>query len=208
MRKRIPGHILEGGVLADGTVATAPVYNEHEVRAAAGLTMAAGTIAFCYAYFEKEFVPIKIVATLFFVDFLIRVTAGLMYSPTGIIAHWLKGRQEPMWVSAKPKQFAWTIGLGMSGAMTFITNTNITGLLPRTICLICIALMWMESVLGVCVGCELHGFLVKRGWATKDAAYELCAGGACDIVSEVEPLAVPAPPGARPVRDRPLVATG
>jgi hypothetical protein len=180
MAKRIPGILLEGA-LPDGTITRAPVYNEHEVRAAAGLTMAAGTVAFCYAYFDKEFLPIKVVSTLFFVDFLIRVTAGLMYSPTGILARALKGRAEPQWVSAKPKQFAWTIGLCMSGAMTIITNTNVTGLLPRTICLICIALMWMESVLGVCAGCEVHGLLVRRGWASKDEAFEICAGGACEI---------------------------
>ena len=41
--------------------------------------------------------------------------------------------------------------------------------------------MWMESVLGLCVGCEIHGFLVRRGWAKQDPAYEICAHGACEI---------------------------
>jgi hypothetical protein len=181
MAKRIPGRIIDS-VLDDGTVLRAPVYNEHEVRAAAGLTMAAGSVAFSYAYFEKEFLPIKVVSTLFFVDFLIRVTKGLMYSPTGVVAHALMRGREPQWVSAKPKRFAWTLGLAMSASMTVITNVNIRGTLPRTICLICIVLMWMESVLGVCVGCELHAFLVRRGWATKDEAFEVCAGGVCDVV--------------------------
>lgn len=177
----IPGLIIDS-VLDDGTVLRAPVYNEHEVRAAAGLTMAAGSVAFCYAYFEKEFLPIKVVSTLFFVDFLIRVTKGLMYSPTGLLAHALMRRREPQWVSAKPKRFAWSLGLVMSASMTVITNVNIHGTLPRTICLICIVLMWCEAVLGVCVGCELHAFLVRRGWATKDEAFEVCAGGVCDVV--------------------------
>ena len=34
----------------------------------------------------KEFVPIKVVTTFFFVDFLIRVTVGLRYSPIGVVA--------------------------------------------------------------------------------------------------------------------------
>ena len=52
--------------------------------------------------------------------------------------------------------------------MTVITNSGIRGPLPRTICLICLTLMWLESVLGLCVGCEIHALLVRRGWARAD----------------------------------------
>jgi hypothetical protein len=41
--------------------------------------------------------------------------------------------------------------------------------------------MWSESVLGLCVGCEMHGVLVRRGWAKKDPDLEICAHGACEI---------------------------
>jgi hypothetical protein len=181
MAKRIPGQLI-AQPLPDGTVLRAPVYNEHEVRTAAGLTLAAATIAFCYAYFEKRFLPIKVVSTFFFVEFAIRVFAGFQYTPTGLVSRVLMSRREPMWVSAKPKRFAWSMGLAMGAAMTFITNSNIHGLLPRTICLICIALMWFEAAMGVCIGCEIHAFLVRRGWATKDDAYEICAGGVCEVV--------------------------
>ena len=67
-------------------------------------------------------------------------------------------------------------------AMTIITNSNIRGALPQTICLTCLALMWLESALGLCLGCELYGLLVRRGWATRDAAFEVCAHGACEVV--------------------------
>jgi hypothetical protein len=50
--------------------------------------------------------------------------------------------------------------------------------------------MWLESVLGLCLGCELHGFLVRRGWATKDQAFEICANGACDVVPRGAPAGV------------------
>jgi hypothetical protein len=69
----------------------------------------------------------------------------------------------------------------MSGAMAVITNSGIRGWLPRTICLICLALMWMESVLGLCLGCEIHRLLVRRGWAGGDPAAATCAHGACDV---------------------------
>ena len=180
MARRIPGQIIDAQ-LADGTTFKAPVYNENEVRAAAGITLAAATIAFCYAYFEHRFLPIKVVSTFFFVEFLMRVFIGFQYTPTGLVSRALMHRRPPQWVSAKPKRFAWSMGLGMGASMTVITNANIHGLLPRTICLICIVLMWFEAALGVCVGCEIHAFMVRRGWATKDAAYEVCAGGVCDL---------------------------
>jgi len=163
-------------------VPEAPVVDEHLVRAAAGTTMAIGAVAFAYAYFERRYLPLQVVTTLFFVEFLVRVTAGIPRSPVGVLAGWMTHRRLPDWVSAKPKRFAWTLGLVMSGAMSIITNVGIRGWLPRSICLVCLALMWLESVLGLCLGCEIHGLLVRQGWISKDDAYEICAHGACDVV--------------------------
>jgi hypothetical protein len=190
MTSRIPGQIVVAR-RADGTTFRAPVYDEHEVRAAAGLTLAAATIAFCYAYFEHRFLPIKVVSTFFLVEFLIRVTAGFQYSPTGLVSRVLVLRREPQWVSAKPKRFAWTLGLLMSASMTVITNLDVHGLLPRTVCLICIVLMWFEAALGVCLGCEIHGLMVRLGWTARDPAFEVCAGGACDLPRR--PVTTPVP---------------
>lgn len=150
------------------------VFNEIEVRAAAGLTMAAGAVAFSYAYFDKQYVPLQVMATLFFVEFLIRITVGLRYSPFGVIAHAMTSRRQPDWVSATPKRFAWSLGLAMAFAMTVITNSGIRGYLPRTMCLTCLTLMWMESALGVCVGCKIHALAVRRGWTWIGARSEVC----------------------------------
>ena len=65
--------------------------------------------------------------------------------------------------------------------MTVITNVNIHGYLPRSMCLICLTLMWMESVLGLCLGCRIYTVMVRRGWREKDADIELCAGGVCEV---------------------------
>jgi hypothetical protein len=153
--------------------------NENEVRAAAGLTMVIGAVAFSYAYFAKQYVPLQVAASLFFAEFLIRLTAGLRYSPVGFLALSMTRSREPEWVSAKPKRFAWTLGLAMALAMTVITNSGIRGPLPRTMCLICLTLMWMESALGLCLGCKIYGLLVRRGWIGTDPEIEVCADGSC-----------------------------
>jgi hypothetical protein len=158
----------------------AAVVDENEVRAAAGLTMAIGAVAFAYAYFSRQYVPLQVVATLFCVEFLLRVTVGIRSAPVGALARLITVGRPPEWVSAKPKRFAWTLGLAMTFAMAVITNVGIRGTLPRTICLICLTLMWMESVLGLCLGCKIYGLMVRRGWRAADSDYEVCADGACD----------------------------
>jgi hypothetical protein len=164
------------------------VLNENEVRAAAGLTMVAGAIAFSYAYFSRQYVPLQVVASLFLVEFLTRVTFGLRYSPFGVVARALTASRAPDLVAARPKRFAWALGLTMALAMTVITGSGIRGYLPRTICLICLTLMWMESVLGVCVGCKIYGLLARRGWIDPAGAGEVC----------VDCIRDPAPPASSP----------
>ena len=159
--------------------------NENEVRAAAGLTMVIGAVGFAYAYFTRQYVPLQVAASLFFVEFLVRLTAGLGYSPIGVVARRIARVRPPEWVALKPKRFAWTLGLGMALAMTVITNVGIRGLLPRTMCLICLALMWMESALGLCLGCKIYGLLLRRGWVGADQDSDGCARGACEPVADV-----------------------
>jgi hypothetical protein len=154
--------------------------NENAARAAAGLTMVTGAVAFSYAYFNKQYAPLQVVTSLFFLEFLIRVTIGFRHSPFGALAHAITLRPPPEWVSAAPKRFAWTLGLAMAFAMTVITNSGIRGYLPRTICLICLTLMWLESALGLCVGCKIHSLLARRGWITVGPGDESCAGGYCE----------------------------
>jgi hypothetical protein len=169
------------GVNADGGRLRAAVFNEREVRASAGLLMMFGFTAFFYALLSQNYIPLRIAASYFLFEFLIRITVGIHRTPSGLVARWMTRRYPPEWVSAKPKRFAWTMGASIALAMTIITNSGITGYLPRTLCLICIALLWSESVLGLCIGCETYAFLVRRGWATTDPEYEVCAGGVCEM---------------------------
>jgi hypothetical protein len=169
------------GLTADGVELQAAVVDENQARAAAGLTMVLGAVAFSFAYFDSQYILLQAVSTLFFVEFLARLTVGVRNSPIGAIARAMTLRHAPDWVSAKPKHFAWTLGLGMAFSMMVITNSGIRGMLPRTICAICLTLMWMESVLGLCLGCKIHALLVRRGWASKDPEFEICAHGECKL---------------------------
>lgn len=169
------------GLTADGVPVTAGVFDERQVRAAAGLTMVLGAVAFCYAYFAKVYLPIRVVTGFFLVDFALRVRFGLAASPVGRTAALLTRGLPPDWVSAAPKRFAWTLGMVMAGAMTAITNARVTGLLPMSICLLCLTLMWLEAVLGLCLGCQVYRVLVSRGWLGRSDRVEICADGSCRL---------------------------
>ena len=57
------GEVISG-LSVDGRELRSAVFNENEVRAAAGLTMVVGAVAFVYAYFDKEYLPLQIVTSL------------------------------------------------------------------------------------------------------------------------------------------------
>lgn len=168
--------------------------DEHRARAAAGLTLVLGAVAFVYAAFAKEYVPIRLVTTFFFLDFTLRVWRGLGSSPVGLVAGLLTRHLPAEPVAAAPKRFAWSLGLGMSLAMTAITNAHVTGALPKTICLLCLTLMWLEAVLGLCLGCVAYRWLTARGVFGRRAAELICPDGAC---ATREYGAVPAGPDQR-----------
>jgi hypothetical protein len=169
------------GLTIDGRDVHAGVFNENEVRAAAGITMVMGAVVFILALTEQIYLPLQLMTIFFFVEFGIRVTAGLQHSPIGRLSHVLVRRHEPEWVSARPKRFAWSMGVVLSFAMVIITNSGIRGALPATLCSLCLVLMWMESALGLCAGCEIYASLRRRGWIAQDDAIEICAGGVCEV---------------------------
>src|SRR3954471_23934848 len=122
------------GLTVDGRELRAAVFDENAVRAAAGVTLVLGAVAFSVAYFDREYALLQATSAFFLVEFTLRVMFGLRYSPVGVVTTWMTSWREPDWVSAKPKLFAWKLALGMAFAMTIITNVGIRGYLPRTMC--------------------------------------------------------------------------
>jgi len=178
MAPRGYGEVIQG-LSRDGVELRAAVFNEREVRVAAGLTMTLAAVALAYASLAGVWLPLRVVAVLMFIEFLIRVTAGLGHSPMGRLARWVARGEAPEWVSAKPKRFAWTLALIMSLVLTLVLASGARGALPLTVSFVFVTLMWCEAVLGFCLGCEIHGLMVRRGWVARDEAFEVCARGAC-----------------------------
>lgn len=122
------------------------VLNEREVRAAAGLMFMATFISFLTIFFNANFVPIKYVITIFLTDFSIRLFINPKYSPILIIGRFIVSNQNPEYVGAEPKKFAWFIGLVLSGSMfVLLVIMNAYSVITGVVCLICLILMFFET---------------------------------------------------------------
>jgi hypothetical protein len=153
---------------------TIPVLNEREIRAAAGILFVAVFFAFMLVIFRNDFSLIKYVITAFLTDFIIRVLINPKFSPLLIAGRLIVGNQQPQYVGAKQKKFAWTIGLVLSTIM-FILLVVVNAYSPITAfgCLTCLIFLFFETAFGICVGCKIYSLLYKN-------KIQYCPGEVCD----------------------------
>ncbi len=170
------------GLMINGKPAPYPVVNERAVRAGAGITLVFGLFAFFQAFYLKDFSYLKILVPVIFFDFLIKIVFGVKYSPISILARYLVSAQNPEYVGAIQKRFAWSIGLGLSFVMMMLVFVfGISGIPNLIICGVCLTFMFAESALGICVGCKLYNFLVGKGILAKPEYKPACPGNVCAI---------------------------
>lgn len=155
-----------------------PVLNEREIRAAAGMMFLSTFISLMLILFKGNFVPIKYVLIIFLTDFSIRIFISPKYSPILVISRLIVSNQNPEYVGAKQKKFAWYIGLVLSATMFVLmvvlnTYSYITGI----VCLICLILMFFETAFGICLGCKIYKIFNRD-------TVQHCPGEICDIMEK------------------------
>lgn len=160
------------GELVDGI--DIPVVNERAVRAAAGLLFLGGFATWMIALTTGELQPLRTFGAVFLIDMNLRLFVGTRAAPSLIVGTSLTRAQRPEWVDARSKLPAWYLGLGM--ALLSCLALGLLGLpaaLTLTLCGLCLALLFAEAALGVCIGCEL----ARRFARVKPV---LCAGDTCN----------------------------
>jgi hypothetical protein len=157
-----------------------PVLNNREIRATAGIMFLLAFISLILILSNGNFVPVKYVLSVFVVEFFIRLFINPKYAPLLIIGRIIVSNQNPEFVGAEQKKFAWYIGFTISTIMFFLlVILNAYSPITGFACLICLILMFSESAFGICIGCKLYGFLKK------DKA-QYCPGEICDIKQKYE----------------------
>jgi hypothetical protein len=150
------------------------VLNERAVRASAGILFLLAIIAFMNAWLLGNFQPTKIFVIGFLLDFSLRIFINPRYSPSLIVGLWFVRKQQPEYVGAPQKRFAWTIGLLLALTMLYlVVINNVIGPINLIVCLACLTLLFFEAAFGICLGCKLYKLF-------NTAKAQHCPGNACD----------------------------
>ena len=149
------------------------VINEREARASAGIMFLLGFMSLFSVYVERTIFWAELYSITIILEFIIRVLFNPSYAPYMMIGGFFVKNQQPEWVEAKQKHFAWFLALGLGAMMTYYIVFDLVSLVRMVICWICLALMFIESAFGICLGCVLYK---KMNWKTYN-----CPGGICDL---------------------------
>ncbi len=165
-----------------GEEANYPVLNERDARAGAGIMFVLAGIAFALALLTQSFTFIRILVVLFTIEFGVRVFVNPNYAPFYALGKFFVSNQVPEWSGAVQKRFAWGLGFGLAIVMSFVMFIfALKGTVPLTICIICLTLLWLETALGVCVGCKMYNAMIEWGWVKKPKVKPACPGGVCSV---------------------------
>ena len=116
----------------------------------------------------------------FILEFIIRVFINPKYAPYMVLGSLFVANQEPEWVEARPKKFAWALGLILGVIMSYFIVFNIMAPARLLTCLLCLLLLFLESAFGICLGCILYKKLNVKLYK--------CPGGVCEMPEEKKSL--------------------
>jgi hypothetical protein len=152
-----------------------PVLNERAVRASAGILFLFAIVSFMNAWLMGNFQPTRVFVVTFLVDFTIRIFVNPLYSPTLVIGQWIVRKQQPEYVGAPQKRFAWAIGFVLALTMLYlVVLNNVIGPINLIVCSMCLILLFFESAFGICIGCKIYNLFNKE-------KAQLCPGGVCEL---------------------------
>ena len=157
-----------------------PVLNEREIRASAGILFLVLFWSWILVIFKDNYLLLKYVNTIFLADFMARVFISPKYSPSLIIGRLIVGKQNPEYVGAAQKKFAWTIGLVLATIIfLLLVVMNSDSLIYFFICQTCLIFLFFESVFGICLGCKFYPMFYKE-------KTQYCPGEICDVKAKQE----------------------
>ena len=150
-----------------------PVLNERAVRAAAGIVFFFAFLSFMNAWLIGNFQPTRVFVVAFLIDFTLRIFVNPKFAPSLIVGQWMVRKQQPEWVGAPQKRFAWAIGFALALTMLYlIVIRHVIGPVNLIVCAACLVLLFFEAAFGICIGCKIYNAFYA------DQA-QLCPGGVC-----------------------------
>ena len=154
------------------------VINERDARASAGIMFLLGTISFFSFIMTKNLFWAELFSITFIIEFVVRVFVNPIYAPYMLLGSFIVSNQEPEWVEASPKKFAWVLGVILGLIMAYFIVSNIVSPVRLLTCVLCLILLFLESAFSICLGCIVYKKLNKKLYK--------CPGGVCEVSSKQE----------------------
>lgn len=133
------------------------VINEREARASAGIMFLFGIISLFSVFGMRTMFWAELFSITFILEFFIRIVFSPRYAPYMVLGSLFVYNQEPEWVEAKPKKFAWILGALLGVIMAYFIIGDIVSPIRMLTCVLCLILLFAESAFGICLGCILYG---------------------------------------------------
>ena len=156
------------------------VINERDARASAGIMFLLGIVTLGHFLLTRNLFWANLFTITFILEFIIRVFINPKHAPYMVLGSLIVSNQEPDWVEARPKKFAWGLGVILGAIMTYFIVFNIMTPARLLTCLLCLLLLYLESVFGICLGCILYKKLNVKLYK--------CPGGVCEMPQEKKSL--------------------
>lgn len=161
------------------------VLDERIVRGSAGVMLLLAFIAFVNGFILQKYIIIPYISGFLALNFLIGIFINPKFSPTMFVSWILVRKQSALPIGAIQKKFAWSLGLILATTIFILSLfllSDISYFDPVCmLCLICIALLYLESVFGICVGCKLYHLSVNLKLIRAPKEKPNCMGDACDV---------------------------
>ena len=161
------------------------ILDERVMRGSSGIMLLLGLIAFVNGFVVKNYAVIPYISGFLMLNFLIGVFVNPKYSPTVFLATLATWKQSPLPIGAIQKKFAWSLGLGLSVAIfvmsLFLVNDASWFDPVCMLCLVCLALLFLETAFGICVGCQTYFLAIRLKLIKKPEVTPNCMGGSCRV---------------------------
>src|ERR1035437_1293630 len=139
------------------------VLNEREARAGAGILFFLAIVSFLNAWLLGDFRPTKMFVMAFLVDFFIRIFINPKFSPSLIVGRFFVRNQEPEYVGAPQKRFAWSVGFVLALTVFYLVVVRqVIGPVNLVVCTLCLILLFFETAFGICIGCSIYNLIYKE----------------------------------------------
>ena len=161
------------------------VLDERKMRASAGIMFLLGIVAFINAFILQQYIVVTWVSGILMVNFMIGIFINPKFAPTVLLGSLFTYKQTPLPIGAIQKKFAWSLGLTMAAAifvLSFYLLNNVSYFDPVcSLCLLCLVLLFLETAMGICVGCKLYFASLWLRILPKPKVRPNCQGDACKV---------------------------